>query len=68
MFLALICVPIFGVFMTGGIGETVESIKAVNPTHLSLIAGTTAAGIISYYSLGPWLLWSASYYRSLYGY
>ena len=36
MFLALICVPIFGVFLTGGIGETVESIKAVNPTHLSL--------------------------------
>lgn len=47
MFLALICVPIFGIFMTGGISETVESIKAVNPTHLSLIAGTTAAGIIS---------------------
>lgn len=47
MFLALICVPIFGVFMTGGIGETIESIKAVNPTHLSLIAGTTATGVIS---------------------
>lgn len=47
MFLALICVPIFGVFLTGGIGETIESIKSVNPTHLSLIAGTTATGIIS---------------------
>jgi len=47
MFLALICVPIFGLFLTGGLGETVESIKTVNPTHLSLFAGTTVLGIIS---------------------
>lgn len=47
MFLALISVPIVGVFTTGGLGETIESIKAVNPTHLSLFAGTTLVGGIS---------------------
>jgi len=47
MFLALICVPLFGVFLTGGFSNTVESIKAVNPDSLSLIKGVTAAGVIS---------------------
>ncbi|MEK5330944.1 sodium/proline symporter PutP [Lysinibacillus sp. FSL W8-0992] len=48
MFLALITVPLFGVFLTGGLSETVESIKAVNPEHLSLLPATaTAAAIIS---------------------
>ncbi|WP_391206278.1 sodium/proline symporter PutP [Psychrobacillus sp. L4] len=47
MFLALICVPIFGVFLTGGLGETIDSIKSVDPKHLSLFAGTTFLGIIS---------------------
>ncbi|MGE7622261.1 sodium/proline symporter PutP [Viridibacillus sp. NPDC096237] len=47
MFLALIIVPIFGLFLTGGIGETVDSIKEVDPNLLSLFAGTTITGIIS---------------------
>ncbi|RHW34935.1 sodium/proline symporter PutP [Lysinibacillus yapensis] len=48
MFLALILVPIVGIFFTGGLGETMESIQAVNPEHFSLFASTaTAAGIIS---------------------
>lgn len=47
MFLALIIVPIFGLFLTGGIGETVDSIKEVDPKLLSLFAGTTITGIIS---------------------
>jgi len=48
MFLALILVPIFGLFFTGGIGETIDSIQAVNPEQFSLFASTaTAAGIIS---------------------
>lgn len=48
MFLALITVPLFGLFLTGGLSETVESIKTVNPEHLSLLpASATAAAIIS---------------------
>lgn len=48
MFLALISVPLFGIFYTGGIGETVEAIKSVNPEHLNLFASTaTVAGVVS---------------------
>lgn len=48
MFIALISVPIFGLFLTGGVGDTIASIKAVNPEHLSLLPATaTAAAIIS---------------------
>ncbi|WP_107926921.1 sodium/proline symporter PutP [Lysinibacillus parviboronicapiens] len=48
MFLALIAVPLFGLFLTGGLGETIASIKAVNPQHLNLLPTTaTAAAIIS---------------------
>ncbi|SOC41982.1 sodium/proline symporter PutP [Ureibacillus acetophenoni] len=48
MFLALILVPIVGIFITGGFGETIASIQAVNPEHLNLFASTTTvAGIVS---------------------
>ncbi|WP_257351658.1 sodium/proline symporter PutP [Pseudalkalibacillus decolorationis] len=47
MFLALILVPIFGIFLTGGFAETGESILNVDPTMLSLVSGATTAGIIS---------------------
>ncbi|MEE1130607.1 MAG: sodium/proline symporter PutP [Caryophanon sp.] len=48
MVTALIAVPAFGIFLTGGIGETIESIKLVNPEHLSLLPATaSAAAIIS---------------------
>ncbi|MED3876785.1 sodium/proline symporter PutP [Lysinibacillus capsici] len=48
MFLALIMVPLFGLFVTGGIGETISSIKSVDPDLLNLLPATaTAAGIIS---------------------
>lgn len=47
MFLALILVPVFGIFLTGGFSETVESIKAVNPNALSLVKGASFIGIIS---------------------
>lgn len=53
MFLALISVPLVGVFVTGGIGDTIDSIKAVDPEHLSLFAKTaTVAGVISSVSWG----------------
>ena len=48
MFLALVTVPLFGLFLTGGLGDTVESIIAVNPEHFSLLpASVTAAAVIS---------------------
>ncbi len=48
MFLALVLVPIIGVFFTGGLGDMINSIQAVNPEQLNLFASTaTAAGIIS---------------------
>ncbi|RKQ30510.1 sodium/proline symporter PutP [Oceanobacillus halophilus] len=47
MFLALIIVPILGIFLTGGIGETVESIRAVDVNLLSFFATATATGVIS---------------------
>ncbi|MGE7997899.1 sodium/proline symporter PutP [Lysinibacillus sp. NPDC093190] len=46
MFLALITVPLFGLFLTGGIGDTIASIKAVNPEHLSLLSSNATAAVI----------------------
>lgn len=48
MVTALIAVPAVGIFLTGGIGATIDSIKEVNPEHLSLLPATaSAAAIIS---------------------
>lgn len=47
MFLALIIVPVFGVFLTGGISETIDTIQAVDPNLLSFFATATATGVIS---------------------
>ncbi|WAA13065.1 sodium/proline symporter PutP [Fervidibacillus halotolerans] len=47
MFFALLLVPIVGVFVTGGMGETAETIREVNPELLSLVSGTGLLGIIS---------------------
>jgi len=46
MFLALITVPLFGLSLTGGIGDTIASIKAVKPEHLSLLPTTATAALI----------------------
>lgn len=47
MFLALILVPIFGVFLTGGVSETADTIREVDPTLLSLVSGASFLGVIS---------------------
>ncbi|MFB7156568.1 MULTISPECIES: sodium/proline symporter PutP [unclassified Lysinibacillus] len=48
MFVALITVPLFGLSLTGGLGDTLASIKAVNPEHLNLLSShATTALIIS---------------------
>lgn len=46
MFLALITVPLFGLFLTGGIGDTIDSIKMVDPEHLSLLPSTATAAVV----------------------
>lgn len=47
MFLALIAVPTIGIFVTGGFGETADSIRAVDPTLLNFTTGASAIGVIS---------------------
>lgn len=48
MVIALIAVPTVGIFLTGGIDGTIESIKMVNPEHFDLLpASATAAVVIS---------------------
>lgn len=47
MFVALIAVPIVGLYYTGGVSETLATIKEVNPDMLSLVATATTAGVIS---------------------
>ena len=53
MFLALVTVPLFGLFQTGGLQATITSIKEVNPENLTLFASTaTVAGVISLLAWG----------------
>lgn len=47
MFLALVLIPIIAVFQTGGISETIATIKEVDWSLLSFTATATTAGIIS---------------------
>ena len=47
MFLALLAVPIFGIFATGGFSETAESIRAVDPSLLSFGTAASTMAIIS---------------------
>ena len=47
MVLALIAVPVVGIFATGGFGETAASIREVDPNMLSLVSGASTIGVIS---------------------
>lgn len=47
MFLALILVPSFGIFLTGGFAETAASIREVDPALFNLVSGVSVVGIIS---------------------
>ncbi|MCM3602808.1 sodium/proline symporter PutP [Robertmurraya korlensis] len=47
MLLALIFVPIIGVFSTGGPAETFETVRMVNPNFLDLLKGATFIGVVS---------------------
>jgi sodium/proline symporter len=47
MLIALIMVPIIGLFKTGGPAETFETIRMIDPALLDFLKGTTLVGIIS---------------------
>lgn len=47
MLLALIFVPIIGVFATGGPSETFETVRLVNPNFLDLLKGASFIGVVS---------------------
>lgn len=47
MFLALILVPVIGLFFVGGFEGVAESIRAVDPSRLSLLEGATVLGVLS---------------------
>ena len=46
MVVTLIAVPVVGIFLTGGLGDTVDSIKQVDPDMLSLLPATASATAI----------------------
>ncbi|MCQ6280511.1 sodium/proline symporter PutP [Bacillus sp. EB600] len=47
MLIALLLVPAIGIFHTGGPAQTVETIRAIDPTLLNLFKGTSFLGIVS---------------------
>lgn len=47
MFLALLLVPIAGLFLTGGISETASSIREVDPQLLNFVSGASFLGVLS---------------------
>lgn len=47
MLTALLLVPILGFSLTGGVSETFETVRSVDPNMLNFFTGTTALGIIS---------------------
>ncbi len=47
MVIALVLVPVMGLFAVGGFGELSTSINAVNPDLLSFVSGATVIGVIS---------------------
>lgn len=47
MLLALIFVPIVAIFQTGGVTETFETVRLVNPNFTDLVTGATFIGVIS---------------------
>lgn len=47
MFLALILVPVIGLFYVGGFEGAAESIRAVDPSRLSFVQGASVLGVLS---------------------
>jgi len=47
MFLALIMVPVIGIFLVGGFDGAAESIRSVDPSRLSMFEGASILGVLS---------------------
>lgn len=47
MLLALVLVPLVGIFVTGGLSATSDSIRSANPDGLSMFTGTSVLAVIS---------------------
>lgn len=52
MFVALLMVPIIGLFATGGIGATIDSAMEFNPDAFSVLSTATFAGVVSLLAWG----------------
>lgn len=52
MFLALVIVPIVAIVELGGFGETIESVRSIDPSYLDPIDTMTGMGIISLLAWG----------------
>jgi len=52
MMLALIVAPAVILYDVGGFSETIKIIESIDPSHLSLFAGTTVIGILSLLAWG----------------
>jgi len=47
MLLALVAVPVVGVIEVGGVGATIDGVRAVDPAHFSMLEGATFLGVVS---------------------
>lgn len=52
MLLALVLVPIVAFTSLGGVGTTVDEVRAIDPSYLDFFTGTTVLGIISLLAWG----------------
>ena len=52
MMLALIITPLVVMENDGGFWQTIETVKSIDPNHLSMFAGTTVIGAISLFAWG----------------
>jgi SSS family solute:Na+ symporter len=52
MFIALVLVPVVAFTSLGGVGTTIEEVRAIDPSYLNFFTGTTVLGIISLLAWG----------------
>lgn len=52
MMLALVVTPLVVIFHIGGISESLEIIKSIEPSHLDILSGTSFIGIVSLLAWG----------------